>query len=314
MKLNRTSFSLIPLAALLLASCGERQDEPPAPGAGEVEAVGRELADIEEGHILATNSPIPAEGSVRTTETTFSMSEGTMTMRMGDEVMEGSIETHATRTERLVGLSPDSARWTLESETENTVVEMMGERVEKPDVPAALLGQAVLIERDASGAWSIRLEEGEADEEVEASLTELLNSLVARSGRSVDIETFGETHRMPGESWELDVSEIYDTILDIESPEGTLAVSFDRVEEGEAGDVAVLSFSMNVSGSDTGEDASEIRISATGQIRRCLVELTDLENTFAGQLSGSFEAMPGMMVTIEGLVEIQATTTISAVE
>lgn len=312
--MKRTSFSLIPLATLLLTSCGERPDETPAPGAGEVEAVGRELVDIEEGYILAADSPIPPEGSVRITETTFSLSEGAMSLRMGDEVMEGTMEVQGASTERIVGLSPDSARWTLDASSEKTTLDMMGEVEQQIAEEDPLLGKTSLIERDASGVWSIRLEDGEADEEIEDTLTEQLNSLVAKSGRSVEVEMFGEAPRMPGDSWEVDVADVFHSIHNIDSPEGTITVSFDHVEESEAGDVAILSYVIDVSGFAADEEGTEISTTGTGQIRRCLVELTTLEDTLTGQLSVSSEAMPGMVVTFKGPFETKMTTTISTAE
>jgi hypothetical protein len=189
--------------------------------------------------------PAPVKGSVITENSTFSMKDATMTMKINGQEISINMKVTATGQEEktiqeVQGRDVTKYR-TKVQKADNNVVTSFGGMEMKENKPGSLVGEIILSEKK-NGKWKHLLVDGQPSDEQKKELDKL-------TGIENDDEAFPKEKVKVGHAWEVDASKLKSlTGNQFTDVSGTIKQKFLRIEKIDGEDCAVIESSGTMKG------------------------------------------------------------------
>jgi hypothetical protein len=269
-----------------LGSCGEKES-----GASGEEGGG----DPAPGYVLARPNALPPVGSKVAVSGLLEFNDAPMVLKRGDESMVGTSSTTTQKMMRYEVVSPTKVKILVERDVDTQKIIVGGSPRTEPPKVSPIQGKALTFElRD--GSWVASLDSGDELTEEQKEKTESIARLLSSAET---LEIYGSGPRMIGEKWDADPNNIPGLGEDSNFT-GTFKMFFDRVEEFEGHQCAVLVGTMKVVGTPENAEGLELKMTASVTTYRALEYLEDLKMTIEGEMIISGSPNEGVTMTIRG--------------
>ena len=271
------------VVAVGVSGCGG--DNPNESGENEEQEKGPGFVLGKKGAVLPVGTKVAVSGI-------FQFEDVPLSIRVPGQAMQvGSYWSSSKKTIRYDVLSPSK----LSVEVENEVEEMRVKLEGKPEEPATKKGPLMglpLVADLADGKWALTREEGDFDEDQESALGRLLDTVCDPNS----VGRYGGTRHV-GQKWNVDPKLIPG--VDDSGLSGTFKLSFDRLEELDGHQCAVLIGMINVTGTQGEDGEVTITRAASATIYRSIEHLVDLKMRIEGILTVKSDS-DGVQTTARG--------------
>ncbi|MEP4078131.1 hypothetical protein [Haloferula sp.] len=250
-------------------------------------------AGVGKSYVLMSEKPEKAPGLKTTVSDVMSMEGGKFSIDSAQGVLEG---TMAIKTTKVISASNETAAKVnvkiTKSEAEQKMI-MNGQELPQPPQVLPLV-DVPLVATLTNGIWRAAREDGEKVSAVEQA--ELLNAERLVSGVE-DKNVYGTGARKPGDTWTVDAKKM--SMVDAgDDVEGTVEMSFEKVDAHKGEECAFLSGEINMTGSTPsaeGDNGVKMELKGTFEIVRSLKDQVDLFREMKGTMEMEMNTPAGIM-------------------
>lgn len=262
----------------------------------------------EESVVLAKKGHIPPVGTIHSKEMNMTMVDAVVNLTAAGQVMAGSMSRSDKGEETMEVLSPVKIRRILKSKTGEGKMSVAGQEQPIPSTPDALLGVAVIVEKDGE-KWTASLEgTDKPTPEQEAALKKVTKEF----GNEADLGMYGDTPRKPGDKWKVDPSKIgFSGGTDMK---GDYTVEFIGMKEFQGVQCAELKATFDFSGKteEEQEGAPSMGMNLKGEVtsHRSIKDMVDLDVNMNSTTTITGSPAPQVTMEIKGPMKMVQTVSV----
>lgn len=251
----------------------------------------------EETYILAEKNDMPPVGMVANKEFTMKLTEAAMTIKAGDQEIEGTMSFSEATKESMEALDSDRLRLVLKEKGTVGTMTVNGQDRAMPEKQHPLLNKPVILAKK-DGKWSAAFEDGSEPDEEEKSALEAREK---SANHDSDFAMYGDTPRKVGDVWDADPADT--GLFEGDDTKGDYKVRFVEVKDVGGVKCAVLEATFDMSGSNkpkAGEPPMKIGMKGKAVALRSIADKVDLDVKITGTMSMETTPGPEMTMKVEG--------------